>query len=272
LKIQFLGTAAAEGIPALFCECESCKAARALGGKNIRTRSSVLIDTKFMVDFPPDTFYHVITQNLDLSKVEHIFITHSHSDHFYPEDIMMRKEPYSHINSDKMTNVYGNSTVAQKFKAVDTEADIKKRLNFVEVQPYVSYKADDAQITPLLADHAQGETSLLYLFKRNNKCLLYGHDTGIFPEITWQFLKNQKIDAAILDCTFGARSSSHNHMGFPECLKIKERLLSQNSIYDKTVMVITHFSHNCNLLHDELEKMASAKGFITAFDGMTLEI
>jgi phosphoribosyl 1,2-cyclic phosphate phosphodiesterase len=61
-------------------------------------------------------------------------------------------------------------------------------------------------------------------------------------------------------------------MGFPECLKIKERLLSQNSIYDKTVMVITHFSHNCNLLHDELEKMASAKGFITAFDGMTLEI
>ena len=38
MKIRFLGTAAAEGWPAVFCACESCKRAERLGGKDIRTR------------------------------------------------------------------------------------------------------------------------------------------------------------------------------------------------------------------------------------------
>jgi phosphoribosyl 1,2-cyclic phosphodiesterase len=43
MKIQFLGTTAFEGIPSLFCQCTTCKKARSLGGKNIRSRTSVLI-------------------------------------------------------------------------------------------------------------------------------------------------------------------------------------------------------------------------------------
>ena len=44
MKIHYLGTAAAEGWPAVFCQCDACKAGKEMGGKNIRTRSSVLID------------------------------------------------------------------------------------------------------------------------------------------------------------------------------------------------------------------------------------
>ncbi|MBU3191700.1 hypothetical protein K9O30_20275 [Clostridium bowmanii] len=92
-----MGTAAGEGWPALFCECEYCVRAREKGGENIRTRSSCIIDEKYMVDFPPDTYMHVLNNGLSLNKVEHLIITHSHEDHFYPEDIHMRKEPYAHI-------------------------------------------------------------------------------------------------------------------------------------------------------------------------------
>jgi phosphoribosyl 1,2-cyclic phosphodiesterase len=31
MKLNFLGTAAAEGFPAIFCNCEYCKEARKLG-------------------------------------------------------------------------------------------------------------------------------------------------------------------------------------------------------------------------------------------------
>ena len=31
MKIKYLGTAAAEGVPAIFCNCETCKEARKLG-------------------------------------------------------------------------------------------------------------------------------------------------------------------------------------------------------------------------------------------------
>ena len=43
MKLQILGTAAAEGIPALFCTCEYCKKARQIRGKEIRTRSGARI-------------------------------------------------------------------------------------------------------------------------------------------------------------------------------------------------------------------------------------
>ena len=40
LKLQYLGTAAAEAFPGVFCHCETCAKARTLGGKNIRRRSA----------------------------------------------------------------------------------------------------------------------------------------------------------------------------------------------------------------------------------------
>ena len=58
MKIQYLGTAAAEGYPALFCECENCTKAKQLGGKNIRSRSQALIDDKLLIDYNADTNLH----------------------------------------------------------------------------------------------------------------------------------------------------------------------------------------------------------------------
>ena len=89
MKIKYLGTAAYEGIPSLFCECETCKKARAFKGKNIRTRSQALINDDLLIDFPPDTLVHANTYGIDFQRIHHCLITHSHSDHFYPEDIMI---------------------------------------------------------------------------------------------------------------------------------------------------------------------------------------
>ena len=64
MKIQYLGTAAAEGWPALFCRCKACKEAARLGGKNLRTRSQAIIDDCLLVDFPPDTYLHMLRDGL----------------------------------------------------------------------------------------------------------------------------------------------------------------------------------------------------------------
>ena len=58
MKIQYLGTAAAEGWPSVFCDCEACRKALQLAGKNIRTRSQVVIDDTLLVDMPPDAYFH----------------------------------------------------------------------------------------------------------------------------------------------------------------------------------------------------------------------
>jgi hypothetical protein len=58
MKFQYLGTAAYEGIPAFFCNCENCKKSRNIGGKAVRTRSQAIIDETLLIDFPADTYIH----------------------------------------------------------------------------------------------------------------------------------------------------------------------------------------------------------------------
>ena len=60
MELTYLGTAAAEGFPAMFCNCAHCREARALGGKNIRTRSQALVNDDLLIDFPADTYMHFL--------------------------------------------------------------------------------------------------------------------------------------------------------------------------------------------------------------------
>lgn len=274
MKVTFLGTAAAEGWPAVFCECSSCKRAREQGGKNIRTRSSCLIDEKYMVDFPPDTYYHELNGDLALSRVEYLLVTHSHDDHFYPEDIMMRKEPYAHFDKPPLV-VYGNRAVQAKFDRVNRmEKEQNNRIVFQPVELFQTYSVGEAEVTPLTADHTPGEHCLLYRITLHGKTLLYGHDSGIFPEQTFEYLakSGRRIDAAILDCTDGPGSSEHYHMGFPACRRVKQRLVEEGCADEHTKFIISHFSHNGGYLYDELKAMADPYHFITAYDSMQITI
>ena len=55
MQLHYLGTAAAEGFPGLFCDCDTCRRARAEGGRSLRTRSQALIDGRLLIDLPADT-------------------------------------------------------------------------------------------------------------------------------------------------------------------------------------------------------------------------
>jgi phosphoribosyl 1,2-cyclic phosphate phosphodiesterase len=114
LKIKYLGTAAAEGWPSLFCNCDYCIKARALGGKNIRTRSQCIIDDKILIDYPSDSYTHALNYNVDLSHIHSILITHTHQDHLYLEDLGLRSDGFSH-KIDGELSIYGNDTLAKKY-------------------------------------------------------------------------------------------------------------------------------------------------------------
>ncbi len=73
MKLTYLGTGAAEGVPSLFCQCDNCKQSRALGGRNIRSRSQALINGELLIDFPADTFWHFIKYNFDCEKYMRLY-------------------------------------------------------------------------------------------------------------------------------------------------------------------------------------------------------
>ena len=113
MKITYYGTAAAEGIPALFCECETCRAARKNGGKDIRTRSQAMIDDTLLIDLPADTYMHALVYGLPLTRVSHCMITHSHPDHLYPAEIEMRGAGFAPVLAEgaECFHIYGSEMV-----------------------------------------------------------------------------------------------------------------------------------------------------------------
>ncbi|HOJ11241.1 MAG TPA: MBL fold metallo-hydrolase [Clostridiales bacterium] len=274
MKLTFNGTSAAEGFPALFCECRHCQKARELGGKNVRTRTSCLIDDQYLIDFPPDTYMHVLHGKLKLSKIKHIIVTHSHEDHFQPYELLMRRPPFAYPGEDEILYVYGNDGVYEKFvQAGCTNENNKKYLQYVHVYPGKQFKAGEANVLPLRADHTNGnEICHIYIINIGEKHLLYGHDTGYFPEETWEALRSIKLDGVILDCTCGTIECERGHMGITANVKVKERLIEQGSADEKTTFIVTHFSHNCGPLYDDMVKLAGENGFIATFDGMEINI
>lgn len=265
MNIHFLGTSAAEGFPGVFCRCEHCARARKLGGKNIRTRTSVLIDGVLKIDMPPDTYHHVLRDSLDLGAVKDLFITHTHSDHLYVDELFMRAPGFQH-GCEHPLMIYGHDAAIQLCRQRLGSNETYFKLN--RIQPFETVEAETARITPLPAEHSKDETCLLYFIERNGKSILYGHDTGWFLDSTWEWLENQKLDLAILDCTNGNIPSRKGHMNIEAVVEIDQRFKSLGVYHKNSQTIATHFSHNTGLQHEDLVRIFTPHGIEVAYDGM----
>ncbi|MCC3377392.1 MBL fold metallo-hydrolase [Cohnella sp. REN36] len=270
MKVHFLGTAAAEGFPGMFCRCATCAEARARGGRDIRTRSSVIVDGTLKIDLPPDTLLHVLRDGLDLGAVTDLFVTHTHSDHLRAEELEMRLPGYAH-GVEHPLRVYGHDGVVRRCReAIGRPGD--ERVAIRRMVPFETVDTGDASVTALPANHDPEETCLLYLIEKGGKTLFYGHDTGLLPEETWAWLATQRLDLAILDCTNGNLPFTGGHLNIPAVLDIRKRMRDGGMLKEGARTVATHFSHNIGLLHDDLTRILEPEGVIVAYDGMVLDI
>ena len=273
MKIQFLGTAAFEGIPAIFCDCEVCKRSMEAGGRNIRTRSQALIDDKILIDFNPDTFSHYLTYKFPISKIKTCLITHSHCDHFYVDDMLARLPYYSHPEEMPLT-IYGTepayNEVMNRYGKYSFE---EKYLDAVKVEKFVPFEVEGYRITPLAANHDPSTMPVFYIIEKDNKAMMYGHDTGYFPDETWEYLKNNpiKLDFVTLDCTETMRETRNGHMSVACDIEVHDRMKEMGLIDDNTKVVINHFSHNGQATYDDTVEYVKDKGLIVSYDGMVVE-
>ncbi len=276
MKIKFLGTAAAEAVPAPFCECDVCEYARKYRGKNIRTRSQSLVDEKILIDFCADTIMHTINENIKLCNLSACIVTHPHSDHLYPGDLFCRVGGVAHMKEEKPFVMYGmKETIDTLYeKSEYTEYLIKEgTLILTEINEFVTFEVDGYKITPLKADHSTKEP-VIYIIEKDGKSLLYAMDTGVLPEETFEYLEkiNTVFDLVVYDCTNVLLESDNvRHMGLTGNVIVRDRLLQMGRINEKTIHILNHFSHNGLAGYDDFVPIADEKGFIVAFDGMEME-
>lgn len=273
MRIKFLGTAAAEGCPAVFCNCEYCAEARRLGGKNIRTRSQALIDDDLLIDLPADTYSHFLNNNVEGDKIRNLLITHSHGDHFYPEELQNRGGAYAHNMRASNLDVFCGEGVYKKLDGflIDHAEVSVHQLKLFEELSIGNYK-----VTPLPARHALGDGALIYIIKKENKTILYAHDTGYFFDEVFEYIEKNKIvfNFVTLDCTYVNNSvpDIDAHMGIENNLRLVENMSRIGCVNDDTVKVINHFSHNGGPIQHKLEEQVGKHGFLVAYDGFTVVI
>jgi len=281
MKVKYLGTAAAERIPAMFCNCDVCRRAIELGGKDLKSQAQVLIDEHLLIDFSGDTYSHFLRMNRTLWDIENVLITHSHIDHFTFEAFALRAVGNAYNVSAPKLRIYTSQGVIDKLweclkvrgnKKLDK---IPERIEFIPLTYYQTVQIGEHKVTPLPAQHAGDEQAFLYLIERDGKAMFYGNDTGFFDDDIdqWLIANNKHVDLLSLDCTKGDKPFTYiTHMGMQEGRVIADRFLQQGIIDGNTKLYYTHFSHNCGMIHDELENAARKYGFSVSYDGLSVII
>lgn len=275
--VKYLGTGAAEGIPAVFCHCEVCNHARVNKGRNIRTRSQALIDGKLLLDFGPDTFLHSLEYNIQLADIQVCFVTHSHDDHLYLEDLRARRRSRAYLRlGTPVLKVYGGQGVREILKPKDDGFVTKDNsVVFCQIKPFEQVEIlNEYKVTALPAVHTSNEP-FVYVIQSNTKTFLYGHDTDYFEENVWEYLKKNNIyfDAVSLDCTEGVKHIEYTgHMNFERMQNMCERLRIEGCIDVNTQIVANHISHNGLANYNKANEVGKSLGYIVSYDGMEIEV
>ncbi len=273
MKIRYLGTGAIEGIPALFCNCPVCANARKHGGKDIRHRTCAMINSDTLIDISPDIFSQAITLGLDLSGINQILITHTHSDHFYIRELLHIMPPYSNRKRDKRLKLISSGNTIKRIESELTErqmSNLRGYVEFIEVEPFMPFESEGYTITALPARHRTVQP-YIYIIEKDGSSALYGNDSGFFREEVWDFIYGMHFDFVSLDCAHLLHSGTPGHMCIEDNVTVKKRLYQQLNVDKNTKFVATHFAHTGGIFHEEIEERLRLNGIYAAYDGFEVE-
>lgn len=251
--ITFLGTCACDFSPRLKTDFKD------KFDKDIRRSSSILMGNR-LVDCGTHTVNSLNIIGKPLSEITDIFVTHTHDDHFEPENIAL----IAQSKKEKLNLWVREDAVFDEIPNTDViRMEVKKQ-----------YDVDgELKVTSLTANHTYYPQH--FVFEKGNKKIFYGPDGGWLQPDTFRFLKRNYFDLMILDCTMGdyeadLRIAEHNSIPMLRImLKTFEKL---NVIDEKTQIYMSHLAPSLHKPHDETEEICAKFGAHVAYDGLRIKI
>ena len=290
MKITFLGTAASELYPGAWCHCDYCTYAREHGGRNIRFNSSIHFADKCLIDFPADIMNKALKYNIDLRPAELLLCTHSHEDHFYPKMLYWRYRSYGADQLEGMEKyradcarfgdlpqlrIFGNRKVFAKLQPYFLQREnADYEMDYTIVEAYSEYRHAGVDFIPMIASHTDtdGERGLIYLVHAQGKSFLYATDSNTYIDRTRDCIKAHKVDAVIMECTFGDSEKQGGHMSFNRMLNEVHFFEDSNIFNGQPQVYLTHMSPHRMPPYDMLVERLKGTCIQSAYDGMELEL
>ena len=286
MQVTFLGTSAAPSVPSPFCVCRACTGARRAGGKNLRRRSSIIVNDDLLVDIGPDVVSASFDHDVCLTGIDVCLMTHAHEDHYDPEFLISRHENYG-------TEVAKDMILAGSIDTLRSiDEDLARRCEYGSIfdrqtgcalkivteilEPYRKEAVGRYSITGYPASHGSVKGALLYAIEQGPHAMFYGTDTSVLSEHVWEHLlsANTRFDLLVLDHTYGIGIdvSPPDHLASVDVIDHVDRFRRNGLLKNGAQAYATHISHEGYLEHDQLDRFAAANGYRIAFDGLSLTI
>lgn len=291
-SIVFLGTAAAQGVPPIFAR--DLERGYAPDERNLRTRASLRLGRFCQIDAGPDVHWQLAREHLSWYDLEHLLITHSHSDHFYFDGILQKKNAAE--NNGRRLNVYMSTKALDWFLrswvflatlSEPNESDLERAraelgrwYAFHTLEFYQYAQIGELRVCPIPGAHhgrRDEEPVMNFLVELpDGGRLLYGVDTGYYDDTVFEFLAGVRLDTLVLDCTFGGRTDRpeypYGHLDCRSFVRVLERLSAGGTIDAETSVYATHINPDQGLDHEQLDAWFAEHPFAvrTAWDGLRL--
>jgi len=254
VQIKFLGTGAAEGIPAINCDCDHCARARQEGGKLVRERSAILLQLpgyNMLIEAPPD-----IRDLINKQRVNNL------------QGILVTRDTYSHIGGIKEFEWWPSPLdfLAEpgQFEAIRQEHWTDRLEKLMFHIPYYPGAALDFGQFSLVPFAARQRSSVFGLSIRSEgKRVVYASST---PSRLTNYARSLVTGADVLIVnTPTFEPPKDDHITLTEAIELKEEVgVGQ--------LILTYVNHN-NRPYDELESYVSQySGVTVAYDGMSLKV
>ncbi len=281
-NITFLGTAAANAFPEAFCKCKNCQAARKLGGKSLRKRSSALINDDLLLDLGPDIMASSQMHNISLTNVQFCLQTHPHADHMDLSHLLSRSPGFGVVGAPRLHFYASHQTLARAdqtfrrdlcgFGLFDKQAEQELNLAIHAIEPLTPMKVGKYCVVAIPANHARSFGASLYVIEKDGCSILYGTDTAEFLDETWQAFDYLKLafDLIVLDHTYGPDEPGSDHLSAHQVAEHAQRMRTKGILKANGRVFATHIAHEGNPDHDTVSEFAKAHGYEIAYDGLVI--
>jgi len=255
MRIRFLGTGGAEGIPSIGCKCAHCTRAREQGGRFLRRRSSVLFSLpgyELLLDTPPDIKEQLETSGI--RQINGIFLTHEHNDHIAGlEEFLYWREG---------VDLFAEPALYRKLIRENWSRKLPDITFHLDIHPGIAVIFHNFSILPFEVHHAVPCFGLA--LKEDHRRVVHGADSDIrFSNYARGVIAG--ADVLILNTPFFEPRKGKSHLSVQEAIDLKEGLGVNR-------LVLTHFNHH-NRPHDELEEYFSRfEGITAAYDGLSIDV
>lgn len=255
LKLTFLGTGTSIGIPAIGCDCPTC---RSTDPRDNRCRSSVWMRTPeaaWVVDTGPDLRYQCLRAGI--RHLDAALFTHAHMDHVTGFDELRRFT----LEIDQFMPVHGlPATLAVLERMFDYAFNGENRYRgYLKPFPkpvHGPFSLGGLKVTPLPVLHGKVET-IGYLFEReHHKLCAYIPDCKTPLQETLDQIIG--VDTLIIDAL---RFTEHpTHMNIAEALAVVRHAQPRQTFF-------THMQ--CEVMHSR-DEPGLPDGVLFAYDGLEL--